>query len=189
MKKYQTPKTPTILLHNSNTLEQKIISNKKIFLLLFGILIFGYYIGFFCGSLTKHPNIIEKLVYTDKVLIQKYNEPFSENSLKLLLKKLKVNHLDIVLKQAKIESGNFSSKIFIENNNLFGMKLPGNRITTATGENLNHATYDTWQESVIDYAIWQSTFLKNKSRQEYLNYLHNNYAENKKYVSLINKMK
>lgn len=185
--KYQTYK---ILIHNSNTLEQKLISNKKIFLILLWLIIFpSYMIGFFVGSLDKHPNIIEKLVYTDKVLVQKYNEPFSENALKTLIKKLKIRHSDIVFIQATIESGHFNSPVFHENNNLFGMRLPGGRVTTATGENLKHAVYDTWQESVIDYAIWQSTFLKNKSRKEYLNYLHANYAENKNYVSLINKMK
>ena len=68
------------------------------------------------------------------------------------------------------------------------MRQPGNRITTAIGSNLNHAVYNTWQESVIDYAIYQSTYLKNMDRKQYLLYLHNNYAENKNYINLINQL-
>ena len=100
-----------------------------------------------------------------------------------------MRHIDIVIKQAKIESGNYKSKVFIENNNLFGMRMPGNRITLAIGENLKHAVYDNWRESVIDYAIYQSTYLKNYSRAEYLQFLDRNYSENSGYTKLINKIK
>ena len=39
--------------------------------------------------------------------------------------------------QAAHETGNFTSKIFKENNNLFGMKKPAVRKTYAIGENLS----------------------------------------------------
>ena len=68
------------------------------------------------------------------------------------------------------------------------MRLPQSRITTAIGSNLNHAKYSCWQDSVIDYAIYQSTYLKDKNKEEYLAYLKANYAENPAYVQLINKM-
>jgi uncharacterized FlgJ-related protein len=96
---------------------------------------------------------------------------------------------DIVMAQAKIETGHFTSKVFKENNNLFGMKLPRQRSTTAIGEQYNHAEYTSWRQSVIDYKLWQDEVLtKVKSRRAYLRYLHENYAENKQYVNLIKKM-
>jgi uncharacterized FlgJ-related protein len=96
---------------------------------------------------------------------------------------------DIVMAQARIETAHFTSKIFRENNNLFGMKLPRQRSTTAIGEQNNHAEYTSWRQSVIDYKLWQDKVLKKvKSRRAYLKYLHKNYAENKQYVKLIKQM-
>lgn len=56
--------------------------------------------------------------------------------------------------QAAHETGNFTSKIFKQNNNLFGMKLPKKRKTTATGEKYGHATYESIQDSVKDYSLY-----------------------------------
>lgn len=167
-----------------NSLEQKIVPYWSI--LLLSILLFS--VGFISGSLTKHPNEVEKLFLKEEVIIERYNEKFSENNLKKLLEKLHVKNIDIVIAQAKIETGNFKSKVFLENNNLFGMRQSRQRITTSTGTNLNHATYDNWQDSVIDYAIYQSTYLKSFNRNEYLDYLQANYAENPNYVKLIKQM-
>jgi len=96
---------------------------------------------------------------------------------------------DIVMAQAKIETGHFTSKVFRENHNLFGMKLPRQRSTTAIGEQYNHAEYTSWRQSVVDYKLWQDKVLtKVKGRRAYLRYLHKNYAENKQYVKLIKQM-
>lgn len=59
--------------------------------------------------------------------------------------------------QAAHETGNFSSKIFRENNNLFGMKLPVKRKTTATGEKYGHATYENIADSVKDFKLYYKT--------------------------------
>lgn len=56
--------------------------------------------------------------------------------------------------QAAFETGNFSSVIFREQNNLFGMKLARIRPTTATGEQRGHATFKSIADSVKDYAIY-----------------------------------
>lgn len=177
-----------IILHNKNSFKSTKLNTIFLISIFILFILFGYIIGVLTNSFDKKPSIIEKIVYSEKHLFEKYNEPFSQHKLKQLLIKLNVKHIDIVLKQAAIESSHFKSKVFVENNNLFGMRLPQNRITTAIGSNLNHANYETWQDSVIDYAIYQSTYLKNKSRNEYLAYLRANYAENISYVELINKM-
>lgn len=174
----------TLFIQDNNSFQQTIVGKLQITLII-SIFVF---IGYIFGSISSHPNRIEKLIYSDKVILAKYNEEFSEQRLIKLLNKLKVKHIDIVVAQTKIETANYSSAVFLENNNLFGMRQSQQRVTTSTGTNLNHATYDTWQESVIDYAIYQSTFLKNKTRDEYLAYLRANYAEDKNYINLIQKI-
>lgn len=60
----------------------------------------------------------------------------------------------IIFAQAAHETGNFTSTIFKENNNLFGMKLPRIRPTTAIGENKGHAVYRNTLDSIKDFAIY-----------------------------------
>ena len=102
---------------------------------------------------------------------------------------LNIQHAEIVLKQAILESGHFSSKIFKENNNLFGMKVARQRPTTATGEQYKHAKYDSWQMSVVDYALWQTKYCHNLTESEYLEYLQRVYSTNKNYTATLLKIK
>ena len=55
---------------------------------------------------------------------------------------------------AKHETGNFTSKIFRENNNLFGMKQAKTRENTAIGTNHGHAVYCCINDSLIDFLLW-----------------------------------
>lgn len=96
---------------------------------------------------------------------------------------LRLEHPYIVFAQAIEESGHFKSEIFQENNNLFGMKMPWNRATTAIGINRGHAVYTSWRQSVIDYAFFQMSYMRGLTREEYLSKLSKSYAENKKYVA------
>jgi uncharacterized FlgJ-related protein len=115
--------------------------------------------------------------------------PFSPSNMITTMTEIGIVYPDIVMAQARIETAHFTSKIFKENHNLFGMKLPEQRSTTATGEQYNHATYTSWRQSVIDYKIWQDRVLtKVKSRRAYLKYLSKYYATDKQYVTLIKKM-
>jgi hypothetical protein len=56
--------------------------------------------------------------------------------------------------QAAHETANFTSQIFVTNNNLFGMKLPKVRKTTATGEKYGHATFDSLTDSIKDMKLY-----------------------------------
>jgi uncharacterized FlgJ-related protein len=113
---------------------------------------------------------------------------FSESSMINLAKSLGVKYIDIMVAQARIETGWYTSKIFIHNNNLFGMKLPERRLTTAIGSDRGHAQYISWQQSVADYKLWQNKVLiKNKSRRKYLSYIGRTYAEDSNYINLIKK--
>lgn len=96
---------------------------------------------------------------------------------------IRIEHPDIVYAQAVLETGNFKSKSFIDGNNCFGMKAPAQRPTLVSGILYGHASFNSWKESIHDYAIWQSRYCKNLTREQYLNFLSKNYAECSEYVN------
>jgi hypothetical protein len=111
---------------------------------------------------------------------------FSTDKMVYLMKELNIKYPHIVYAQSLIETGHFDSKIFKENNNLFGMKQARTRVTTAQGTQYNHAYYNNWRESVYDYAFYQCRYLSGlKNEEEYLAYLGRSYAEDPNYVSKI----
>lgn len=111
---------------------------------------------------------------------------FSTEKMVYLMKELNMKYPHIVYAQSLIETGHFNSKIFKENNNLFGMKQARTRVTTAQGTQYNHAYYENWRESVYDYAFYQCRYLSGlKNEEEYLAYLGRSYAEDPNYVSKI----
>lgn len=89
---------------------------------------------------------------------------------------------DILLAQAKLETGHFKSGLCVNNNNLFGMSKAYKRKHTQSGHTNNFATYDTWMESALDRILWDNYhFQTPPSRTEYLSFL-KNYAEDTMYV-------
>jgi uncharacterized FlgJ-related protein len=131
-------------------------------------------------------NRVNSMNYTEseiEVISSNYNE-FTEDKLVQRIKELNFKFPHIVVAQAKLETGNFTSKMFSENNNLFGMKQARQRINTAGGTQHGHAYYDTWLESVYDYAFYSSTYLhKIKNERDYFNYLSQSYAEDPNYIT------
>lgn len=104
------------------------------------------------------------------------------------IQSLNISHPDIVFAQARIESGNFQSKLFLDYNNMFGMKMPNNRPTLAIGKtSTGFAIFNSWKESIIDYAIYQSYYAKNLTEEEYIDFLNKNYAEDPIYSIKIKK--
>ena len=119
-------------------------------------------------------------------------DTFSMDALVIELKELNVRFPHIVLAQSILETGHFGSNVFRANNNLFGMKEARQRCKTAKGTNLGHAYYNNWKESVMDYALFQSAYLRDlKTEKKYLRYLDKNYAMGSNYdvkvVDIINK--
>jgi hypothetical protein len=122
------------------------------------------------------------------VIIQEFNQ-FSEDKLIDKLKELNVKFPYIVFAQAKLETGNFTSKVFRENNNCFGMREAKQRITTSQGTENNHAYYHTWYESVLDYSFYQCRYLSNiQTEEQYFQYLSQSYAENPNYINILKNM-
>jgi len=139
----------------------------------------------------RNVNEIKLISSETKAIILRDNDVFTKDKLKNYLEQLNVKYPDIVMVQAEHESNHFTSKLFRENNNMFGMKISTSRPTTQNGEQNGYAYYNTWRESVLDYASYSATYLnKIKTRKEYLQYLGNSYAEDTLYVEkLINQLK
>lgn len=122
---------------------------------------------------------------------QMRSEPFSEDLLIKCLEYEGVLYPDIVILQSRLETGYFTSDIFLNANNLFGMRYAIRRPTVATGIYKEHAKYAHWSDSVIDYALWQKYYLSRGYRLEgeidsdfYLVFLNCiPYAEDPRYVS------
>lgn len=140
--------------------------------------------------------IFLNFMYSSKILtidrevrlsIEEHNQ-FTEQNLKQLILDLNMKFPDIVFAQAKLESGNFKSKVFKQNNNLFGMRQATSRPTTSSEVEGGYAYYANWKESVIDYALYQSKYLSDLTRSQYLAYLGKNYAEDSSYTAGILKV-
>lgn len=103
--------------------------------------------------------------------------PFTEKNLAQELKKQGVMYPDVALAQSMLETGYFKSNIFLDNNNLFGMKHPRQRQTLSKGPNRGHASFDNWQDSVKDYKMWQDyNKLSNLSKDQYITKLNRIYC-------------
>lgn len=167
-----------IYLNDTKTLEMKLFSWRK----AIGLLLLSSFLGFWLGFGIISNDIV---INSDGIYaIPHQKDVFTEQKLKQYLIELNVKFPNVVFAQAKLESGNFRSKIFEENNNLFGMKQPSVRTTTATGEQYNHATYNSWRESVLDYALYSCKYTSNiQTEDEYIAYLGSRYAEDSNYVN------
>lgn len=156
---------------------------------------FGLIVVLLLVSLTYDYSNNEKLVSiqgdTEEIskIIIKNEVEFSEAALKDLLLELNIRFPHIVLAQAKLESGHFKSHIFLENNNMFGMKEAKRRPTTNKGTQNGHAYFENWKDCVIDYAFYQAAYLNDlRTEEQYYQYLAASYAEDASYVVKVRQM-
>lgn len=130
---------------------------------------------------------VTKIVYKTKyvqVQVQDSTIAFSKDNLDSLLNRLNLRFPDIAMAQSIHETGNFESNLFSNNNNLFGMKVAKRRPCIALGEKNGFAYYNSWQESVIDYALYVAAYMKDcKTKDQFFNKLSGSYASGDKYVS------
>lgn len=164
---------------------RKVTPTRKLGGILAVIIVTGYVVLTSMVSNAHQKGFKEALnepMESEVVVLDSSEATFSRDALVKELKRLNVRFPHIVLAQSILETGYWESRIYEENNNLFGMKQARARATTAKGTQLGHAYYDNWKESVTDYALYQAAYL-NKLRNEskYLKYLDKNYAEAKNY--------
>lgn len=152
-------------------------------LLLFGTVSF---LSIIVGRYIEKDRMIKGLTEYEKLVIVKEADPFDRDQFVKMLKDLNVKFPHIVMAQSIIETGRWKSKVFLENNNLFGMKEANLRVSTSKGTQLNHAYYSHWRESVYDYAFYQCRYLGSISTEnEYYQYLDGSYAEAGDYVNVV----
>ena len=120
------------------------VARKLLFMTLIGIT--AYFV--LKNTMFKQPipEIRKPSIIVDTVRI----EVFSEANLIRYMNILEIEYPNIVLAQAKLESGNFTSNRFKQYNALFGFQT----------SNTNIIKYKSWKESVINYKNWQMRRLK-----------------------------
>lgn len=170
---------------NTNTLDYTKVNRVKNYLFVAGLTL----ISAIAASVVTHywtkGNVLVSLTEYEKVLLIEEVNAFSEDKLVAKIKELNFKYPHIVMAQSILETGHYSSGIFIENHNLFGMKEATSRLNLAQGTNHNHAAYKGWEDSVLDYALWCGTYANSaRSEEDYYAILQSvGYAENPEYVT------
>lgn len=120
----------------------------------------------------------------DKELVIAKAEPIyylTMEDVTALLNKYNVKYAKIVKAQAMLETGYLTSRICLENKNLFGMRYSLTRETTAIGERYYSAVYPSFEASVQDYKTWQDKyFLRGGDYYAFLQRI--GYAEDQGYI-------
>lgn len=119
--------------------------------------------------------------YRSKLILAK-NSEFTEEVFIWYLEQQDVLFRDIIVSQARLETGNYTSIIFLRNNNLFGMKHPRIRPTVSTRVQFGHATYPHWTDSVDDYVLWYKYHIHMLDSCYYEFLKEVGYSEDKKYI-------
>ncbi len=172
--------------YNKQSLDFKKINPLNIIGIIACLLVLSSFTSYMVGTSGKTQYVDRAHEDLIMVLNDQENSSFTPQQLYDYIKELNIKYPDIVFAQSVLESGNFKSSIFRSNHNLFGMKEAGKRIRTCKGTELNHAYYDNWKQSVLDYAFYQASYLNDiKSESQYLEYLDNNYAEVSNYKARV----
>lgn len=126
------------------------------------------------GSISKEQSLTNWL----------YQAPLTYDNIKLAMNLTGIIHSEIVLLQIRLETGNLSSSLCREHNNIAGMKKPAVRRTTATGKTKNgYAYYNTWFDSIIDISLFQQYYIqKGRDLSDYEKFLTGLYAEDPLYL-------
>ena len=98
-------------------------------------------------------------------------EQINDSILYVFLKDNNAWYPEILLKQAKLESGNYLSDVYMNSNNLYGMKKVGKRQTTQLNTTYKgYGCYTNWCESVLDRMLWDVNRFNNvkPTEEEYL---------------------
>lgn len=156
-------------------MEQKIYSYG--FYLLLGALIGGATLHFSTSKQISNPKIQievknDSIIRKDTIALKPV---LNEKNLKAELAKLDVPHQNIVLAQAKLETGNFKSSVCKSHNNLFGLRK-GNR----------YRRYDHWTNCVKDYKRLISSRYNDGSYYKFLKDI--GYAEDPSYIEKLKQL-
>ena len=157
-------------------------------LLVIGILIFMAFIFGKAYSKYELQNKIDNaIIKCDMLTDSIYDKTIlSWENIDFWICYFKLRHPDIIKAQIIQECGyDLTSKICIENNNLFGMKLPYKRVTTALYQNRGHAGFSTYIECIKDMKMFQDAYYD--TMKTYYSFLQR-YAQDSNYVKKVFKL-
>jgi uncharacterized FlgJ-related protein len=156
--------------------------NSKIIYIALAVLLVTFIISFTAGRSIRLSDLTDYEKELIVLNVKNEQNKFTEEKFVSLIKELNIKFPHIVMAQALLETGNFKSKVFLQNHNCFGMKQARIRVNTAKGTSLNHAYYDTWMESLYDYAFYQCRYMSQVNTEEqYYAALDASYAEASQY--------
>lgn len=122
----------------------------------------------------EQPLLSKPVLYADTVKI----EGFSEAKLMQFMEEIEIKFPNIVMRQAKLETGHFTSPRFIKYNALFGFQTSDTDVIK----------YKSWKESVIAYKAWQMKRLK--TNEDYYKFLiRSHYAADSNYIKKLKQFK
>ena len=104
----------------------------------------------------------------------KPNKELNIENLMAVLRQYDVKFPQIVAAQALLETGYFTSRVCLENNNLFGLRCPSNG---------SYYTFNSWEESVKAYKDYVQYKYKGGNYYDFLNRI--GYAEDSSYISKV----
>lgn len=107
------------------------------------------------------------------------------------------DYLPYILAQSKLETGNFTSRLALDEKNLFGMGVPSKRKSLRIGKYLapngeRFSVYKSWDDSVKDYLLYLEEFNfptnLNSCRAFVTQLQKQGYATDKNYISKVVKI-
>lgn len=115
------------------------------------------------------------------------DDSFSVENFKAYLEQIDAPHAHVIYSIAKHESG-FRSELFINNNNLFGMRRPNTRPNKSIQQGQRWAKFEHWTHSVDDFILYmQYTGMDDASEQRFLSHIDRNYAMRNGYGQTLKK--
>ena len=147
--------------------------------ILVGIVI-GLLVNFFTPKTTVVYKEINKpnqpIILADTNTAKPYSSLMDSNVYREIVSN-NIYHPDIVLAQAKLETGNYKSKACTIYNNLFGLRKPDG----------SYYKFNSWQESVKAYKDWvQNKYTPPNDYYDFLDSI--GYAEDESYISKLRDM-
>lgn len=145
-------------------------------IMLYSAFLLGYVLNIHSVIIKKESmdNIVTKI---DTIKKDSVNVTLTDDSLLEELQARNIAHPKIVLAQAKLETGNYTSKVCLTHNNLFGLRK-------ADG---SYYKFNHWKESVQAYKDYVQ--YKYQSPNDYYQFLENiGYAEDKSYTDKLKKI-
>ena len=158
--------------------QEKLVFEKTNTLLKYRVIIGVLILSVFILSFVAGKKPIKEYIETEIVI---KTEEVKEKEIFDRIDELPFKYPDIVKAQAIIETSHFKSAVFLNNNNIFGMRLARKRITLADGDNLMHATFKSLEDSLIDRLLYESKYMSGLSKEEYYAFLDRLYAEGEGY--------